>query len=249
MSYCHQSIHDQKSYTDWAFKKLLTFFLVKIFFKLPPLFKIPGSAPDSLIAYRIIYSKLTSTNFNVGMAYRNVGMQCRQQHFYSRKPLFLELNEFLPHETYPLYMVLTCTLIVPLLIAPLHSYWDDQPAPSMLVVQSNSLYLLVNHFCQATSIIVIATWILLNLVEKMRYNWVGSMITPYFARNAWHSGTSGLTVTVIKRWLKYMFWGLWAGQPGCKMGDHKTPFECCKLIFFRAWNTPQHGNARYDMHN
>ena len=27
-----------------------------------------------------------------------------------------------------------------------------------------------------------------------------------------------------------MFWGLWAGQPGCmKMGDHKTPFECYKL--------------------
>ncbi len=39
MSYCHQSIHDQKSYTDWALKKLLTFFLVKIFFKLPPPFQ------------------------------------------------------------------------------------------------------------------------------------------------------------------------------------------------------------------
>ncbi len=35
-----------------------------------------------------------------------------------------------------------------------------------------------------------------------------------------------------------MFWGLWAGQPGCmKMGDHKTPFEYCKLY------------ERYDMHN
>ncbi len=49
--YCHQSIRDQKSCTDWALKKLLTFFLVKIFLKLPPLFKIPGSAPEGSIIF------------------------------------------------------------------------------------------------------------------------------------------------------------------------------------------------------
>ncbi len=45
-------------------------------------------------------------NFNVGVAYRNVGMPCSHEtkrNFYSRKPPFLELNDFLPHETYPLY--------------------------------------------------------------------------------------------------------------------------------------------------
>ncbi len=50
MSYCHQSIHDQKSYTGWAKKKLLTFFLA-IFFELPPLFKIPRSAPGIICSH------------------------------------------------------------------------------------------------------------------------------------------------------------------------------------------------------
>ncbi len=45
-------------------------------------------------------------NFNVGVAYRNVGMQAGNENVYSRKPLVLEL-EFLPHENYPLYSIAT----------------------------------------------------------------------------------------------------------------------------------------------
>ncbi len=48
--------------------------------------------------------------------------------------------------------------------------------------------------------------------------------------------TSRLTVTVIKRWFKYMFWGLWAGQSGCsgKMSDHKTHF-LQSIEYTSAW--------------
>ncbi len=45
-------------------------------------------------------------NFNVGVAYRNVEMQAGneiKQNYYSQKPPFLELNDFLPHENYSLY--------------------------------------------------------------------------------------------------------------------------------------------------
>ncbi len=53
--------------------------------------------------------KLTSTNFNVGVALperRNAVQATRlNEIFYSRKPPFLELNDFLPHETYPVYIV------------------------------------------------------------------------------------------------------------------------------------------------
>ncbi len=56
-------------------------------------------------------------------------------------------------------------------------------------------------------------------------------------------GTSRLTVTVIKRWLQNMFWGLWAGQPGyMKMGDHKTLLNA---VTSSSSEHEIHRNAKY----
>ncbi len=56
MSYCHQSVIRKVTLIE----KLLTFFLVKIFFRLPPLFKIPGSAPDSGEFYGFSFNESTA---------------------------------------------------------------------------------------------------------------------------------------------------------------------------------------------
>ncbi len=94
------AITDQQIFADYTMRTLKV--TVRILLQVlhvtfyPRVYRIAGN-------FRGVKSSLFSwagwppRNFNIGVAYRNVGMPCSHETkrtFYSRKPPFLELNEF-----------------------------------------------------------------------------------------------------------------------------------------------------------